>query len=71
MVIGAFTVLGDTTLRSTGRLMVIFGAASFYISDLFVARDRFLETGFSYRLIGLPLYYGGQFLLAFSIGQIG
>jgi uncharacterized membrane protein YhhN len=70
MVIGAFTVLGDTTLRSAGRFMVIFGAASFYISDLFVARDRFLETGFANRLIGLPLYYGGQFLLAFSVGLI-
>ncbi len=71
MVIGAFTVLGDTALRSTGRMMVIIGAVSFYISDLFVARDRFLESGFANRLIGLPLYYGGQFLLAFSVGRIG
>jgi uncharacterized membrane protein YhhN len=70
MVIGAFTVLGDPALRSTGRFMVIVGAASFYISDLFVARDRFLEAGFANRLIGLPLYYGGQFLLAFSVGLI-
>jgi uncharacterized membrane protein YhhN len=71
MVIGAFSVLGDTTLHSTGRFMVLFGAVSFYISDLFVARDRFLKTEFVNRLIGLPLYYGGQFLLAFSIGYIG
>ena len=71
MVIGAFTVVGDPALRSTGRLMVILGASSFYISDVFVARDRFLNPGFANRLIGLPLYYGGQFLLAFSIGQIG
>ena len=71
MVIGAFTVLGDPALLSTGRFMVLFGAVSFYISDLFVARDRFLITGFVNRLAGLPLYYGGQFLLAFSVGQIG
>ena len=70
MVIGAFTVLGDSTLHSTGQLLVIFGAVSFYISDVFVARDRFLKTEFANRLIGLPLYYGGQFLLAFSIGLI-
>jgi uncharacterized membrane protein YhhN len=70
MVIGAFTVLGDTALHSTGRFLVLFGAVSFYISDLFVARDRFLKTEFVNRLIGLPLYYGGQFLLAFSIGLI-
>ena len=70
MVIGAFTVVGDTRLPSPGRFLVIFGAVSFYISDLFVARDRFLKTEFVNRLIGLPLYYGGQFLLAFSIGLI-
>ena len=70
MVIGAFTILGDTTLHSTGRFMVLFGAVSFYISDLFVARDRFLKTEFSNRLLGLPLYYTGQFLLAFSVAFI-
>jgi hypothetical protein len=70
MVIGAFTVVGDTRLPSPGRFLVIFGAVSFYISDLFVARDRFLKTEFVNRLIGLPLYYGGQFLFAFSIGLI-
>ena len=70
MVTGAFTVLGDARLHSTGRFLVIFGAVSFYISDLFVARDRFLKTEFSNRLLGLPLYYAGQFLLAFSIGLI-
>ena len=71
MVSGAFTVLGDSHLHAPGRFMVLFGAVSFYISDLFVARDRFLKTEFVNRLIGLPLYYGGQFLLAFSIGLIG
>ncbi len=70
MVIGAFTVFGDTRLHSTGRFLVIFGAVSFYISDLFVARDRFLKTEFTNRLLGLPLYYAGQFLLAFSVAYI-
>ena len=70
MVIGAFTVFGDTRLPATGRFLVIFGAVSFYISDLFVARDRFLKTDFTNRLLGLPLYYTGQFLLAFSVAFI-
>ena len=70
MVIGAFTVFGDAGLNLTGRVMVLSGAVSFYFSDLFVARDRFLKAEFTNRLIGLPLYYGGQFLLAFSIGTI-
>jgi uncharacterized membrane protein YhhN len=68
MVIGAWTVLGDTKLSYSGRLLVFIGAVSFYLSDLFVARDRFLKSEFTNRLIGLPMYYCGQFLLAFSIG---
>jgi uncharacterized membrane protein YhhN len=70
MVIGAWTVLGDTHLKYAGRLLVFFGAVCFYLSDLFVARDRFLKSEFSNRLIGLPMYYCGQFILAFSVGMI-
>jgi uncharacterized membrane protein YhhN len=70
MVVGAFTVVGDAGFPATGRLMVIFGAVSFYISDLFVARDRFLKPEFTNRFLGLPLYYLGQFLLAFSVAFI-
>ena len=68
MVIGAWTVLGDAKLNYAGRLLVFIGAVSFYLSDLFVARDRFLKSEFTNRLIGLPMYYCGQFLLAFSVG---
>ena len=68
MLVGAWTVLGDGRINFAGRLLVFVGAASFYLSDLFVARDRFLKPGFGNRLIGLPMYYLGQFLLAFSVG---
>jgi uncharacterized membrane protein YhhN len=70
MVIGAWTVLGETKLNDAGRLLVFIGAVSFYLSDLFVARDRFLKSEFTNRLIGLPMYYCGQFLLAFSVGLL-
>lgn len=70
MVVGAWTVLGDSSLNLAGRLLVFMGAASFYFSDLFVARDRFLKSDFANRLIGLPMYYLGQFLLAFSVGLL-
>jgi uncharacterized membrane protein YhhN len=70
MVVGAWTVVGDENLNLSGRLLVFFGALSFYFSDVFVARDRFLKTEFANRLLGLPMYYIGQFLLAFSIGTI-
>jgi len=70
MLVGAWTVLGDDGVKFSGRLLVFIGAVSFYISDLFVARDRFLKTEFTNRFLGLPLYYFGQFLLAFSVGFV-
>ncbi len=70
MLIGAWTVVGDASLAVTGRLLVFVGAIAFYFSDLFVARERFLRTEFTNRLIGLPMYYCGQFLLAFSVGLL-
>lgn len=70
MLVGSWTVLCDAGVELSGRLMVFGGAVSFYVSDLFVARDRFLKIKFKNRLIGLPLYYFGQFLLAFSVGAV-
>ena len=70
MLVGAWTVLCDGGVEFSGRLLVFSGAVSFYVSDLFVARDRFLKMEFKNRLLGLPLYYFGQFLLAFSVGAV-
>jgi len=44
------------------------GAGAFFISDLTVARDRFVQRSFANRMVGLPLYYGGQLLIASSLG---
>jgi uncharacterized membrane protein YhhN len=45
-------------------------ATLFYVSDLTVARVRFVPgTGFADRAIGLPLYYAAQFLFAFSVAM--
>jgi len=71
MVIGAGAVLFDPILPQNGRAVVFAGALFFYLSDLFVARNRFVEKAFLNRLLGLPLYYCGQFLLAFSAGMLG
>lgn len=70
MLIGAWSVAGEPGLLWSGRMIVLIGAATFYISDLFVGRDRFLKSGFVNRLIGLPLYYLGQFFLAFSVNLL-
>jgi len=71
MVSGASSVLGDLRFGQAGRMMLFAGAAAFYFSDVFVARDRFVRKGFMNRLFGLPLYYAGQFLIAFSLGRLG
>jgi uncharacterized membrane protein YhhN len=70
MVTGAWSMAGAGALGPAGRLTSFAGALGFYVSDIFVARQRFLKTDFVNRLIGLPLYYGGQFMLAFSIGWL-
>ena len=70
MLSGALTILFNPALNRQGRLMVFTGALLFYLSDLFVATDRFLEEKFINRLIGLPLYYTGQFIIAFSVGVL-
>ena len=70
MISGACSLLGNSDLAQSGRVMAFVGAVSFYFSDVFVARDRFLKKEFLNRLIGLPMYYAGQFLLAFSVGLL-
>ena len=70
MVAGAWTVVAAGGLAACGRMLVFVGALGFYFSDIFVARHRFLKAEFFNRLAGLPLYYSGQFLLAFSVGML-
>jgi len=43
---------------------ILLGAAMFYVSDLAVARDRFVASGFANRAWGLPLYFAAQLVLA-------
>ena len=71
MVIAAGGVFGDLHLPLPGRFLVLNGAFSFYLSDIFVARQRFVQPSFWNRLIGLPLYYLGQFQIAYTTGLIG
>jgi uncharacterized membrane protein YhhN len=49
------------------RILASVGAVAFLASDLAVARQRFVHAGFVNSAWGLPLYYLGQVLLAWSI----
>jgi len=49
---------------------VMTAAVAFYLSDVSVARDRFVAPGFGNRIWGLPLYYAAQLLFALSTGWL-
>ncbi len=68
MLAGAWAVWLRSGLRPGLALVILLGALVFYLSDICVARDRFVKKEFLNRLLGLPLYYLGQFLLAWSVG---
>lgn len=70
MVACAVAVALNPDLPTVGRVTILIGAVAFYLSDLFVARDRFVDRNILNRRIGLPFYYTGQFLIALSIGAL-
>jgi len=70
MASGAWAVFGKSSFQISGRALILAGALCFYVSDVFVARHRFIKEEYRNRLLGLPLYYAGQFMLAFSVGLL-
>jgi len=49
---------------------IVSGASLFAVSDLFVAKQRFIQDHIINRIIGLPIYYIAQLLLAYSVTQV-
>jgi uncharacterized membrane protein YhhN len=70
MASGAWAVFWKTSFPVSGRVFILLGVLCFYFSDVFVARNKFIKEEYRNRLLGLPLYYAGQFLLAFSVGLL-
>lgn len=70
MVFFAVNVGLDNDYATAFRQLVVLGAIAFYFSDLAVAIDRFVKPRFDNSIWGLPLYYIGQFMLAWSITQL-
>lgn len=54
----------------TGNLLVIAAAVMFAVSDIFVARDRFVSESPRNALIITPFYFGAQAIFALSIALI-
>lgn len=67
VVISVMVILALGTIGEDTVWLIPMGASLFYVSDLFVARNRFVAPGSINRIVGLPLYYGAQVLLALSV----
>ena len=67
MMAAAIGVARTEAVPETNRWLAFAGAALFFVSDLAVARDRFVAATFANRAWGLPAYYAGQLLLAWSL----
>jgi uncharacterized membrane protein YhhN len=69
---GAHTLIVDGTAAASSDALVPLAAAAggvlFYLSDLAVARHRFVKRAFVNRAWGLPVYYVAQLLIASAIG---
>jgi uncharacterized membrane protein YhhN len=66
----AVLTTGEPTARWVWQTAVMAAAVAFYLSDVSVARDRFVAPGFGNRIWGLPLYYAAQLLFALSTGWL-
>ena len=71
LAIGAMLALAWGAAGAGAPAAVPAGATAFALSDLAVARERFVAPGRRSWLWGLPLYYGAQLALAASAGATG
>lgn len=67
LVITLMVILSAGATGQHGTLLMLVAALLFWVSDLCVARQRFVTDSDWNALIGLPLYFGGQMVFAWSI----
>lgn len=68
-VITTMVILATGAHGKRANTWMLAGAILFYLSDLFVARQRFVTPSPWNGLIGLPVYFCAQVLLAYSVRQ--
>jgi uncharacterized membrane protein YhhN len=67
VLVTAMPALAWASFGAGGPLLAALGATAFYLSDLGVARERFVAPDGRDKLWALPLYYLGQVLIALSV----
>ena len=66
-IISAMVVLAVGASFAVADPWLAAGAVLFAISDLAVARERFVQAAFTNQLWGLPLYYAAQVVIASTV----
>ncbi|MEP5764736.1 MAG: lysoplasmalogenase [Halieaceae bacterium] len=69
-VICCMLLMAGSTWGSASGALILAGAWGFAVSDLSVARHQFVKSDFRNRLWGIPLYFGSQMLLAWSVAGV-
>lgn len=67
VVITAMVAAAVATAAIESTVAIPLAAVAFYLSDLAVARQRFVSTGFINKAWGLPLYFAAQYVFAWSV----
>ncbi len=70
LVIFAMVVLACGATSGGAHWSLAVAAIAFALSDIAVARNRFVAPGFINRLWGLPLYFAAQMLMASTVLRI-
>jgi uncharacterized membrane protein YhhN len=65
-VISVMVIASIGAVAAGAPIILAIGAIIFGISDVFVARERFVSSGFVNSALGLPAYFGAQLLLAYT-----
>ena len=68
VVISVMVVMSVGAFGAGAMALIPIGAALFYASDIAVARNQFVAPAVANRVVGLPLYYLAQMLLASTAG---
>ena len=70
MVVAAIAAWRTDALPDPQRTRMLIGALLFFVSDLAVARDKFVAATFSNKAWGLPAYYAAQLFIAWSLAGL-
>jgi uncharacterized membrane protein YhhN len=67
LAISAMVTVAAGVRPGAGRWLVVLGAAAFYVSDIFVARWRFVDPSEVNALFCYPPYYAACLMFGFSV----